>query len=259
MSEEAQPVEKPAMAHVVTQLKYPLPDPDVSFERHWEILRAYVVASKEGKEPVSYKDFGKLTVSPARISGNNKFFEHIGLISKVEGTKGKYLPTAEAIAIHKDLAWKKETNVKARVAKLVTRSWFGQSARALLTIKEKVAESELLEQLGYDSGADPKKHTPSLRVLIEYLKFSELVKPQDGSLVLGEVPTTETERETREETMEEVKREQAKQEQPQQPFFTSKIPFVLGVFVSPEMTEEQIRKAVRILLNEISRTGNKHE
>src|SRR6266566_4252163 len=100
---------QPAMAEpspkgrTVGQPRYSLPNPALSFERHWEILKAYVLASKEGTIPVSYKDFGKLTVSANNISANNKFFEGVGLISKVEGTLGKYVLSPAGIAIQREL------------------------------------------------------------------------------------------------------------------------------------------------------------
>jgi hypothetical protein len=234
---------------IISQLRHPLPDPDLSFDRHWEILKAYVIASKEGTVPVSYKDFGKLTVSANHISANNKFFESIGLISKVEGTIGKYIPTAAGIAIQRDLTWKKEESVQARMAELISRSWFWESAKDFVSVKSKAKETELIDQLGYDSGADPSKHRPSLAVLIEYLRFSHLLVVQDGMFILGTAsPITEpfsdvaigktTERATSDSTVPSVG--------PSNLFF--------GIFVSPDSSEEQIRKAVRTIIDEAGRT-----
>ncbi|MFB0543286.1 MAG: hypothetical protein ACETVR_00745, partial [Candidatus Bathyarchaeia archaeon] len=96
---EAQQNETSTKTRIRTKLKHPIPNPKLSFDKHWEILKAYIVISKSGSNPVHYKDFGKMTVHPDHISKNIKFFEHIGFISKVEGAKGKYLPTTEAISI----------------------------------------------------------------------------------------------------------------------------------------------------------------
>ncbi len=242
-------IEPAKKAHIITPLKYPLPAAAVSFERHPEIWKAYVAASKDGKQPVSYSDFGNLTVSPANVSGNNKFFEHLNLISKVEGELGKYLPTLDAIEICRDLTWKRDDKVRSRLAKLVSRSWFGESAKTLLAIREKVTEDELVKHLGYDSGADPRKHARSLKTLVEYLKFSELLKTEDGFLFMSNshVPPhtevkdlTESPVSIHSEPVEQTQRSTIGNPQ-----------VLLGVLVTPENSEEQIRKVIRILLEEI--------
>lgn len=249
--EQTQRTEPTRKMRSVNQLKYPLPNPDISFERHWEILKAYVLTSNEGKVPVGYKDFGKLTVSPTHISANNRFFESIGIISKVEGTQGKYIPTPEGIAIQKELTWKKEANAKARLARLLTKSWFWQSTKNLLSMKEKVAKNELLDQLGYDSGADPTKHNTSLEILLAYLRYSELVAEERGMLVLGAASASQEQFEVH--ATEKPKVEPRTPEPQRETAIARSV--VIGVFVSPEMNEEQIRKAVRIVLEEIGRTG----
>jgi hypothetical protein len=235
---------------VVSQLKYALPSLAISFERHWEILKAYVLASKEGTVPVSYKDFGKLTVSPTTISANNKFFESVGLISKFEGTQGKYVPSSAGIAIQRELTWKREANAKARLAELLRRSWFWESAKNIISMKSTATESELIDQLGYDSGADPTKHRSSLAVLVQYLRFSQLITDEGGLLSLAQNQS--------EPDFVDKKQEKPVGEQEKPDVLPSSVGvanmIMFGVFISPESTEDQIRKAVRTILDEIGRT-----
>jgi hypothetical protein len=247
---EQQAQEIAPKARVLSHLKYPLPDPDLSFQRHWEILKAYVLTSKEGKEPVSYKDFGNLTVSPNHISANNKFFESIGFISRAEGTHGKYVPTPAGIAIDRDLAWKKEANAKARLSELLAKSWFWQSAKNLLHMREKVLASDLVDQLGYDSGADPIKHKPALGVLIEYLQFSELIIDQDGSSILG--PASSREKITQVESASRQGSNSGTEKQLRSSL-TANTSIILGVLITPETAEDKIRKTIQIILEEIGR------
>ena len=236
----------------ITQLKYPLPNPDISFERHWEILKAYVVTSKEGTVPVGYKDFGKLTVSATTISANNKFFESIGFISKVDGSQGKYIPTPKALAIQKELTWKREANAKERLAELLLGSWFWESAKKILSMKGQVSESELIDQFGYDSGADPTKHRSSLGVLVEYLRYADLIIAQNGLIALGHS------QDLRSEPLGDKGREgsQAESLKGDTTRSTSAIPnsVLFGILISAEASEDQIRKTVRIVLEEIGRT-----
>jgi len=252
MQEQSQQNESLAKTRIVTKIKYPLPNPDLSFDRHWEILKAYVVASKEGNNPVSYKDFGKLTVAPTTISGNNKFFEHIGFISKVKGARGKYLPTQEAIDLCNDRDWNKEANVKSRLTKLLNKTWFGQSVKDLLTIKKKINEDELLEHLGYESKADPKKRMSSLKIIIEYLKYSEIIKQHEGTFILGITAVSEDIIE-KEISLKVDKIDTKSQEKLQQISGIDKNRILFGVLINPEMTEDQIRIAIRIILEEVNR------
>lgn len=253
MMEQTEKTQPTSKVRAMTQLKYPLPNPDISFDRHWEILKAYVLTSREGKVPVSYKDFGKLTVSPTHISANNKFSESIGLLSRVEGTHGKYVPTPQGIAIQRELTWKREQEAKNRLAELLVKSWFWESARNLISMREKVAENDLLEQLGYDSGADPMKHKASLGVLLQFLTYSDLISEEDGMLVMGQAALRPVSSEK--SVLEKPANEQAKPE-PSQRALGSGTSVLFGVLVSPEMSEDQIRKAVRIILEEIGRSGS---
>lgn len=232
-----------------TALKHPLPSPRISFERQFEVLRAYVAASKDGKEAVGYNDFGKLTVSPTNVSGNNKFFEHLTLIAKAEGAPGKYVPTKDAIQICKDFAWKKEDNVRSILADLISRSWFGESAKTLLATRGRVTENDLLAQLGYDSGADPEKHMASLKVLVEYLKFSGLIRLEDGLFTAVGVLTPPPNLEIQQPFTNLGTPTQAQPDRLQTPY-SGGPPVIVGVFVSADMSEEQIRKTIRIVLEE---------
>lgn len=85
---------------VKSNLKYPLPSKRISFETQLDLIKAYVVVSKDGKEPVNYNSFKSLVdLHPTVISSNNEFFENIGLIKEVKGKRGNYLPTEEAIKL----------------------------------------------------------------------------------------------------------------------------------------------------------------
>jgi hypothetical protein len=169
----------------ITKLKHPLPSYEISFEKHFEIIKAYVELSKEGKELVSWKDFeGLVSMSSKYISANNKFFESIGLIKASEKVKRKYYPTQEAIEFSKAKVWDEE-KAKAILRELIKNSWFWKSAKQLLNVRNgKCSKDELIKKLGIDSGAD-KKHYPSLNVLIEYLMYVDLIGEKNGVISHG--------------------------------------------------------------------------
>lgn len=176
--------EKPTK-RIVAKLKHPLPSYRISFEKHFEIIKAYVVASKEGKEPVGWKNFQKLvSMHPTLISANNKFFEDLGLIKEIEGKPGMYVPTEKAIEFSKVKDWNEE-EANNILRGFILNSWFWESANQLLNIRRTVDKGELINKLGFDSGADHQKHLPSLNVLVEYLKYVELIKEENGKVTYG--------------------------------------------------------------------------
>lgn len=231
--------EKGKKARIRTKLQYPLPDSQTSFEKHLDIIKAYVVASKEGKEPVSYRDFKTLVdLQPTRVSGNNKFLENIGLIRKVEGERGKYLPEDVTIRLYNALKWNKEEEIRSILRELLLSLWFWDFTKQLLDHKGTRTRTELRDKLGYESGADPKKHNSALNVLIDYLIYAGLIKEEDGNLAHSEPEATPP-------------KEKKVKEKEEKLVVTSAQPLlVLGVLISPEMSEEQIRKAVRIIMDE---------
>lgn len=222
-----------------TLLKHPLPDNRASFENHLNIIKTYVIVSKEGKEPVNYNSFKTLIdISPQIISGNNKFFVDVGIIKKAEeGARGKYVPTEATINLYNALKWNKEEEIKSLLADILSKSWFWDLTKQLLDVQGTVIKEKLREKLGYASGADPKKHNSSLNVIIEYLLCAGLIKEEEGNITYNEpandVPKKKPSKKDVKIVMPSVK-----------------APLVLGVLINPEMSEDQIRKAVTIIYDE---------
>jgi len=170
---------------VITKLKHPLPSYRISFEKHFEIVEAYIKASKNGSKPVSWKDLEEhININPSYVSANNKFLRDLGLINEAEKQPGKYYPTEKAIEFSKVRGWD-EDKAKSILRELIIKCWFWESTKRLLKERKKVSEGELLSRLGIDSGADPKKHLPSLKVLLDYLKYVELIREENGTITYG--------------------------------------------------------------------------
>jgi len=131
----------------IAKLKHPLPSYQISFEKHFEIIKAYIVASKEGEKPVSWKDFQNLvSFSSEYVSANNKFFEDLGLIKESEKQRGKYNPTPEAIEFSKMRDWDQE-QAKNILRKLILKTWFWESTKQLLIIRQKITKDDLVKNL----------------------------------------------------------------------------------------------------------------
>ena len=68
----------------------------MDFDKQVLILRAYVVLSNMGKQPVHYKRVMTITnLARTQVSGVNAFFVGLGFLEIVE--KGTYLPAKEVV------------------------------------------------------------------------------------------------------------------------------------------------------------------
>jgi hypothetical protein len=235
------------------ELKHALPD-KLSFERLGELLKAYVVASQKGKIPVSYKEVGKLSVSPANVSKNNKFFEETGFIQKVEGERGKYIPTLNAIDIIENLNWDKEEEAKKILRNLLMKTWFWSLVNNLLLVQNHRSEDEIIKNLGQEVGADPKKHIAALKILVEYLYYSELLKQDNGMYMINEIPMEREINIKKTSTQDKVETQQNQSYK-----FSKSTQILIGVLITPDMPEDQIRNTIRIIKEEAEKIVDKRE
>ncbi|MBN2229045.1 MAG: hypothetical protein JW779_05580 [Candidatus Thorarchaeota archaeon] len=73
-----------------------VPTSSMSFEKQILILRAYVVLTNDGTEPVHYKVVMNRTgLARTQIAGTNAFFVSLGLLR--HASKGTYLPPPETV------------------------------------------------------------------------------------------------------------------------------------------------------------------
>ena len=108
-----------------------LPDPSTSFEKHLELVKAYVVLSKVARKALTYKSFQRLVdLSPIIISSNNAFLKEIGIIKEVEKQRGAYVPTETAIRLNNALKWQKEPEIQSILSDLL-KNLYGFKKRIL--------------------------------------------------------------------------------------------------------------------------------
>lgn len=163
---------------IVTSTLHALPHKSSNIVQHLKIIKAYFIATNEGKKPVKYKDFENLGLGfhYIYVSSNNKFLEELGLI-ETSGTHGMYVPTKYALEFQQYKNWGQEEKALDILRNLVKKSWFSQSAWQILLMREEgAAEKEILNKLGADSKANPEKHMGSLKILLNYLEYVGLVK-----------------------------------------------------------------------------------
>jgi hypothetical protein len=161
----------------ITSTLYPLPHKNSSIEQHIKIIKAYLIATNDGKKPVMYKDLANLVdFHYTYVSSNNKFLEGLGLIV-TSGSHGMYVPTTNSIEFQRQIDWGQKDKALDILRDLVKASWFWQSARQVLLMREDGAnEEDILNKLGADSKASPEKHIGSLKILLKYIEYVGLVK-----------------------------------------------------------------------------------
>ena len=244
--------EKEKKVRIVSELKYPLPDNRISLDSHFDIIKAYVVASNNGKTPAGYKELAPfIKIDSTLVSGCNKFFENIGIITKSEG--GKYLPTENTIELFNALQWKNEELIKKTLQKILESTWFWIQTKQYLTVNESASREELIQKLGLGCGADPQKHTRALEKLIDYMKNSNLIKEDNGLFVINK-NTISTPSHKEEHLQNKPEIVSNLQNSTNKTMTTPKqIDMTFGIIINPETSEEQIRKAVRTVVDELGK------
>lgn len=253
-------LEKNSQKRIVSDLKFPLPDTRSSFETQLDIIKAYVVTSNIGKEPVGYKELeSSVKIEPTTVSGCNKFFQHLGIIEMSEKT-GKYLPTALSIELYNGLKWKNAELTKSVIRKIVDKSWFWNTTRQFLEVNESANRSELVQKLGITCSADPQKHTRALDKLIEYLKYGDLIREVDGVISLNSSLTADSpDVQHTNDVVQPLKiNEDVITSGRDLTPIVDNIDITLGIMIDASMSEEQIRKTVRVIIDEIKSIREKH-
>jgi len=186
-----------------------LPDYRVTkFQDHLETIKAYYNLSNKGEKGLKYTDFqGIVSFHAQKVSGLNKFLEAIGFIEAVKGKHGQYKPTKMLVEFQKALEHNYEDKAKEILRNVLVKTWFFESVRNVLQMKEKVSINELTQKLGYDSGADSKIHNTPLKMLVEYLKYAEIIQEEDGKFSLANFDFPETKNEEASKSIEEPKKD----------------------------------------------------
>ncbi len=241
---------------IITTTIYPLPFRS-SIDQHIQIIKAYVIASNEGKKGLMYKDFENIVdFHHSYVSSNNKFLENLGLIES-SGSHGTYVPTKNAIDFQRYKNWGQEEKALDLLRELVKRNWFWQSAKQVLLMREDGAdEKEILNKLGADSKANPEKHLGSLKILLNYLEYTGLVKRDEKTnkvkmaleLITQELPTKELITDENHATNTQIS-------EPKENLVSSQLPLTAQNTQPAELThyrEEPSHFTLRVKLDEIS-------
>ena len=222
--------------------KYPLPHSKISLDSQIGILKAYVVTSERGENPVSYRDVGKIAkINADDISKCNKFFCDVGFIRKIDR---KYLPTKCTVEFYNTSQFDLD-RAKDFLREEIEKSWFGLLTKKLMEYRESVNENELISKLGIEAEAT-KKDKLALKKVIEYMEFVKFIRkiPESNDYELKEkieIPIEEKEVDKEIKKAEKVpisKKEIEKH---------YKYTITFNITITPETTKEDIEKMVKLV------------
>jgi len=153
-----------------------LPSTRLGFTKQIEILRAFALLSGSG--PVHYaKVANTVGAHDSNVSTMNPFFVENGFLVK-QGAG--HVPTGPVQEFARKYNWNKDTAGHA-LAPLVRNTWFADALLTRIHFRP-VSEEDGIEVLAAACSADPDSK-PQLRMLIDYLDLSGLLRRDNGQLI----------------------------------------------------------------------------
>ena len=162
--------------------KYDLPSERFIFPTHFEVLRRFITATSNGKEPVPAAKVEGTGVPVQAAVLNAKFLTSIGLLEKTGA--GVFRPTPVAIQL---VMSKSVSDEKARpiLRTQIENSWFAEVVTLGLGGKSPMSEEELLGELAVAAQTPFDKKKGALGILLDYLLFAGIVTKNENGIVLG--------------------------------------------------------------------------
>jgi len=155
-----------------------------------KILKAYVIASRQGTEAVKYSDVAAVAgLGPSTVSANNSFLADSGFI--VSERYGYYKPSTETIEFAKHAPWD-EVGAKRFIRRQIDETWFGQTVRQQFQMFPTLTRSQQIRALGTKS-SPPEADASKVGFLFDFLAYFEYVVSDDeGNYTLHRDESSET-------------------------------------------------------------------
>jgi hypothetical protein len=149
----------------------------ITFQKQLILIRAYASAGGQAVQVAAAAQLAKLTETTASLA--NAFFTDVGFL---ERTAAGFVPAAEVVSFHRAVSWNAET-APQKLAPILRRTWFATLLLRKLGMGP-IPETEAMADLA-DAAAAAPKYQPNLRILIDYLEASGLIRRDNGMLREG--------------------------------------------------------------------------
>lgn len=227
--------------------KLVLPFDKLKTKAQLSVMRSLVDWYEKNKIPVTYKDIGGVHASKTNVSPTLSYFSSIGWLQR-EG-RGKYVPSEELIQYF--MGFDNESSAQKLANKLLS-SPLGQRLHFFLEQRGKASEEDAITDLGSHFNLKQKDRIRIQRIIELLVELGALEKTDEG-ISFNEHqkkppvrPKNRMELEMSENDTKEIdtlKREKVQER------------FVLGILIDANAPEEKIRRAVRIVMEEINKRG----
>jgi hypothetical protein len=146
-----------------------------------KILKAYVIASKQGAEAVKYTDVAAVAaIHPTLVSRNNAFLCEAGFI--LAERWGHFKPSPETTDYAKQAPWDEET-AKGHIRSLIDRTWFGLTVQQQFQLQDTLTRTQLITAFGIKATPDTSDSN-RLGLLLDFLMhFEYLLTDEKGNYI----------------------------------------------------------------------------
>lgn len=163
---------------------------NVGLETLIQILKSYVIGTKNGEVPIDYKQVASISgLSSYLVSGCNKFFVENSMLEFKK--RGLYVPTQEIVSFSRNLPWDAES-AKKSLRNILEKTWFGDLLIKKFELQSYYKEADLINSLGKEAEAIGDQ-TASLKRLIDLLEYAEVIQKKEDTdeyiLVREAIPT----------------------------------------------------------------------
>jgi hypothetical protein len=151
---------------------HPLPAEQFPLSVHFDVLRRFMSASRNGTEPVAPRSVegGELAEGAAQL--NAPFLSDAGML--IEEAPGKFKPTPVAMQLINTKISDEERG-RRLLRSIVAKLWFGRAAVAFLQANPDGGGPELRDALAAEAQVPTGEGEGSVAVLVEYLTYTGLV------------------------------------------------------------------------------------
>jgi len=158
-----------------------LPTSRIAFSKQLDILRAYAAASGPGNKLVTLREVSDIVkMASGTVTIANPFFTDAKLLFKTEGMG--LTPSTYVMEFARAYEWNRDTAAH-KLAPAFSQMWFTEALLPRLAFGD-ITEEEAITVLA-EKSASPPDYKTQLRLILDYLEVSGLIRREDGRIKAG--------------------------------------------------------------------------
>jgi hypothetical protein len=221
-----------------------LPYNVLGINKQIDILRSLVDKYYKEHKAISYKDIGGIHASKTNVSGSLSFYANIGWLIKSEN---EYTPSENLIHYFKGLDKEKSRNELSQ--SLLQNYSIAKEIIFFIKEKSKSDRESIIKYLGTKFEFF-EKDRKSINKLLDLLTAFDILKADDDGNLFQEEVEKDT---TLISTLQEGQKEKVEFTILPTLVTQEKVNVWIGIMLTPEMSEDQMRKSIRMVLEEIGK------